>query len=69
MNLFLPQTVTKNLIENDFTKDFIHYDVEESKKIGGIDITKKYVLLPFFGYGFHIQICNRHTLKVEEVYI
>jgi hypothetical protein len=23
--------------------------------------------LPFFG--FHIQILNRHTLKVEEVYI
>jgi hypothetical protein len=66
----LPQTVTKNLIENDFTKDFIHYDVEESKKIGGIYITKKYIYsLPFIANDFRIQIWNRHTLKVEEVYI
>jgi hypothetical protein len=65
----LSKTVTKNLMANDLTKDFIHYDVEESRKIhvNEIDFTKKYILLPFFG--FHIQICNRHTLKVEEVAI
>jgi hypothetical protein len=57
------------LIENDFTKGFIHYDVEERKKIyvGGIHISKKYISLPF--NDLHIQILNRHTLKVEEVYI
>jgi hypothetical protein len=58
------------LIENDLTKDFIHYDVEEiSKRIhfSGINITKKYILLPF--NDFTIKIWNRHTLKVEEVYI
>ena len=65
----MPKTVTKNWIENDLTKNFIHYDVEESKRIhvSGINITKKYILLPF--NDFTIQIWNRHTLKVEEVYI